>query len=63
MFIQELHYDIKSTYNKLDSNNRVDLVPAQIDRIINNSSLELVELVYGGNTSKFNNMVLKVLNN
>jgi len=52
MFIQELHYDIKSTYNKLDSNNRVDLVPAQIDRIINNSSLELVELVYGGNVSK-----------
>lgn len=55
MTIQELHYEIKLAYNKIDSNHKKDLAPAQIDRIINKSQLELVNLIYAGDkTSNMN---------
>ena len=52
MVISRMHYEIKVGYNKLNSNHKPDLLPAQIDDVINKASDDYVEIFYSGNNSK-----------
>jgi len=52
MVISRLHYEIKFRYNKLNSNHKADLLPAQIDDAINKASDDYVEIFYSGNNTK-----------
>jgi len=53
MTIQELHWEIKFRYNKLDSNHRKDFVPAELDRLLNYSVIpDYVEICTTGNNYK-----------
>ena len=52
MVISRLHYEIKFRYNKLNSNHKPDLLPAQIDDAINKASDDYVEIFYSGNNTK-----------
>lgn len=53
MTITELHWEIKHKVNKLDSNFHKDLVPAELDRILNYSVIpDFVEIVATGNNYK-----------
>jgi hypothetical protein len=52
MILQEMHYEFKLRYNKLDSNHKKDLAPAEIDALLNDAIFYYVECFYSGNNFK-----------
>lgn len=52
MVISRMHYEIKVRYNKLNSNHKPDLLPAQLDDAINKASDDYLEIFYSGNNTK-----------
>lgn len=52
MIIELWHYNFKLRYNKIDSQHKKDLNPAEIDEILNNAIIIWCEEQYSGNNSK-----------
>lgn len=52
MILQEIHWEVKLRYNKLDSDHKKDLSPAEIDAVVNNAINYFVECCYSGNNYK-----------
>lgn len=52
MIIELWHYNFKLRYNKIDSQHKKDLNPAEIDEILNDAIKIWVEQQYSGNNNK-----------
>lgn len=52
MIIERLHIEVKLRWNKLNSNHKQDLFPAELDDALNKAQEDLVEILYSGNNSK-----------
>ncbi len=52
MIIERLHLEIKTRYNKLNSNHKKDFPPAILDDAINKAQDDYLEIFYSGNNTK-----------